>query len=106
MTKTYKQELNRLIEKIAILRIKKGISQKELSLKIGKNPEYIHTLETKKNFAPNFETLLDILEVFNISLTQFFYEPFDDYLTNEDLITVLKNLPPKKKQAIIDIFDN
>ena len=100
MTKKYTQELNRLIEKIAILRIKKGISQKELSLKIGKNPEYIHTLETKKNFAPNFETLLDILEVFNIDLTRFFYEPFDDYLINEDLLTLINKLTPDKKEAL------
>ena len=105
MTKNYNQELNKMIEKIAKLRTDKNMSQKDLSSKIGKNPEYIHTLETKKNFAPNFETFLDILEVFNISLTQFFYERFDDYLLDEDLITIIKNLPPKKKQAIIDIFD-
>ena len=105
MTKNHNQELNKMIEKIAKLRTDKNMSQKELSIKINKNHEYIHTLETKKNFAPNFETFLDILEVFNISLTQFFYERFDDYLLDEDLITIIKNLPPKKKQAIIDIFD-
>ena len=55
MTKTYKQELNRLIEKIAILRIKKGISQKELSLKIGKNPEY--------GFKSHSESVKQTLEV-------------------------------------------
>lgn len=105
MKNKHKKELENIIEKIAKIRTQKRISQKELSIKINKNPEYIHTLETKKNFSPTFETLLDILEVFNISLTQFFYEPFDDYLINEDLLTLINRLTPDKKEALKLLMD-
>lgn len=100
------QTIKQMIERIATIRVSKNLSQRELSLRINKNAGYIHMLETNKNFAPTFDTFLDILEVFEMSINQFFYEPYGEYNTDYDIIKMLKFVSPKKKEAILTLLSN
>ena len=58
-----------LVSRIAALRVRNNLSQRELSLRIGKESSYINRLEQSK-FLPSVDTLYDIAEVCNSSLEE------------------------------------
>jgi len=94
-------DLNKLIERIGYIRNRANLSARKLSLLIGKNAGYIHMLETNKNFAPTFETLLDILDVCNSTLEEFFYYSIDAYKKDLQIIEKLKKVSIEKKEAVL-----
>ena len=61
-----------LVSRIAALRVRNNLSQRELSLRIGKESSYINRLEQSK-FLPSVDTLYDIAEVCNSSLEEIIY---------------------------------
>ena len=97
-------ELKELIEKISYIRVRANLSARKLSILIGKNPGYVHMLETHKNFAPTFETLLDILEVCQSSIEEFFYYSIPAYRQDLQIIELLKGVGPDKKAAVIALL--
>ena len=97
-------EFNELIEKISYIRTKNNLSARKLSVLIGKNPGYVHMLETHKNFAPTFETLMDILDVCNTSVEEFFYYSIPAYKQDCQIIELLKSVSPDKKAAVIALL--
>ena len=96
--------LKELIEKISYIRTKANLSARKLSVLIGKNPGYIHMLETHKNFAPTFETLMEILDACNTSIEEFFYYSIPAYKQDSQIIKLLKDVDPDKKSAIIALI--
>ena len=52
-----------VVARISQLRIKAGLSSRDLSLRIGKNSAYISSLESKNDsFEPSVTALLEIIE--------------------------------------------
>lgn len=78
-------ELKEVIERISLLRVREGLSARELSLRIGKNEAYINRLEYRKNFEPSISVINDISEACNSSL---------------------RKAKPEIKQSIINILEN
>ena len=98
-------ELNTLIDRIGYIRDRAKLSARKLSMEIGKNPGYIHMLETTKNFAPTFETLIDIIETCNSSTEEFFYYDIRAYKQDSQIIELLKTTrDEEKKSAIISLL--
>lgn len=97
-------ELNSLIERISFIRTRANLSARKLSMEIGKTESYINRMETARNFAPTFETLLDILEVCNTSIEEFFYYSIPAYKQDQQIIELLKGVAPDKKTAIIALL--
>jgi len=98
-------ELNTLIERIGYIRIRANLSARKLSLAIGKNQSYIHMLETNKNFAPTFETLMDIIQACNSNTEEFFYYDIKAYRQDYQIIELLKcTKDEEKKSAIISLL--
>lgn len=60
-------------ERIAQLRIKKGVSARDMSLSLGQSASYINTIENKKSL-PSITVFLYICDYFNISAKEFFDE--------------------------------
>lgn len=96
--------LEELIDRIAYIRCRANLSARKLSLQIGKNAGYIHMLETNKNFAPTFETLLNILEECDTSAEEFFYYSIPAYRTDKAVIEKLKTVSEEKKEAILKLL--
>ena len=68
-------ELNLLGERIRELRIKKGLSQAKLGLKIYKDQQSIHKVESGQ-FNPSYIYLLEICEGLEISMAELFNRSF------------------------------
>ena len=58
-------------QRLAQLRIQKGISARDMSLSIGQNPGYINTIENGKSF-PTMTSFFYICEFLNVSPQEFF----------------------------------
>ena len=82
--------LEELIERIGYIRNRANLSARKLSLAIGKNAGYIHMLETNRNFAPTFETLLEILDACNTDTEEFFYYSIPAYRHDKEIIEKAK----------------
>lgn len=78
-------------ERIAFLRIQKGVSARDMSLSIGQSDNYINKIENGKAL-PSINGLILICEYFGITLQEFF--DMDTKSPNDlnDLIKELKSL--------------
>ena len=69
------EQLLYIIEKIKLIRIKKGISQMELSLRSNLSQSFIANVEKGKK-QPSVLTLIKIADALEVSPQDFFPEPF------------------------------
>ena len=58
-------------QRLAQLRLQKGISARDMSLSIGQNPGYVNTIENGKSF-PTMTNFFYICEYLNITPMEFF----------------------------------
>lgn len=58
-------------QRITSLRLKKNVSEMQMSREIGKSPTYLSAIMSNKGL-PSLHTLIDICGYFNISLVDFF----------------------------------
>lgn len=99
-------ELEEIIKRISIIRIRAGLSARELSLRIGKNEAYINRLEYRKNFEPSISVINDIAEACGSSLEELFYYDIEAYKNDIEIIKALSNLKAEKKKALLDFLNS
>lgn len=98
---------NEVVERISQLRIKAGLSARDLSLRIGKIGAYISRLESKNDsFEPSVSALLEIIEACGSTPLEFFYYNIYDFQKDKEIIDLLKNVNPVKKDSIINLLKN
>lgn len=96
-----------VVERISMMRVKAGLSARDLSLRIGKNSAYISRLESKTDsFEPSVSALLDIIAACDSTECEFFYYDPLAYARDKEIIELLKNASPLKKDAIICLLKN
>lgn len=78
-------------ERIARLRLQKGVSARDMSLSLGQSESYINTIENKKSL-PSMTVFLYICDYFNISPADFFDEGNNHPETMSRLTDNLKKL--------------
>lgn len=92
-----------LYERLAKLRIEKGVSARDMSLSIGQSPGYINSLENKKGF-PSMQVFFYICEYLNVTPSEFFDDGNDHPSEYREMIEDLNALDPeslKNVKAII-----
>ena len=86
---------NKFPERLASLRGKKGVSEREMSRKIGVNEGYISSIE-RGIAMPSFTEFLNICEYLGVSPSGFFdYETEDPYAM-ADIVKDLRKLSPEQ----------
>lgn len=92
---------NFIREKIALLRIKKGVSARNMSLSIGQNETYINSIEQGKTF-PSIQGLIYICEYFGINLKDFF-----DVENNDPaiIVNIVKELKKLKNNQLVSVCE-
>lgn len=94
----------KIIERVGYFRTKARLSQKALSIDIGMNVGYINRLECKKDFLPSVEVLLKIIEVCGVTAEEFFYEDFEHYEQDKQILGKLKGLSRDKREALLNLL--
>ena len=97
-------EISELIERISMIRTSAGLSARELSLRIGKNENYISRLEYKKDFNPSVKTIKEILEICGVTEEEFYYHSILDYKKDKELIDLLHKTTSEKKDLALQIL--
>ena len=91
-------------QRLAQLRLQKGISARDMSLSIGQNPGYINTIENGKSF-PTMTNFFYICEYLNITPEEFFDMSSDNPETLKELIENIKLLNSSQLDAVTMIVN-
>ena len=92
-------------ERIAKLRLQKGVSAREMSLAIGQNEAYINSIENGKNY-PSMEGFSYICAYLGITPQQFFDTETECPKKLARLMEKMKHLNPKQLELIESMVDN
>lgn len=77
--------------RLSILRCKKGVSARDMSLSLGQNPSYINSIENGKAF-PTMTNFFAICDYLDITPSEFFEQELSDPKTFRLLSEDLKKL--------------
>ncbi len=91
-------------ERLAKLRIKAGMSARDMSLSMGQSPGYINKIETAQNM-PSMTSFLYICEILKITPKEFFDDEAQDPYRIRVITEKLKLLSDKQLQAIDTVID-
>jgi transcriptional regulator with XRE-family HTH domain len=92
-------------ERVAKLRLNKGVSAREMSLAIGQNEAYINSIETGKNY-PSMEGLSYICEYLDITPREFFDFETESPKKLSKLTDKMKHLKSDQLALIESMVDN
>ncbi len=85
--------------RLSILREKKGVSARDMSLSIGQNPGYINNIETGKS-KPSLDGFFFICEYLEVTPSQFFDMESSNPSKLDSLIKNMKKLNDQQLNAI------
>ena len=102
---TQNKAVKDIIARIGQIRSEAGLSSRELSLRIGKNESYVHSMEGKYGFEPSLSALLDMIEVCGKTPEEFFYHDPSQYRQDMELLQHFKKLTPEQKAAILTLVE-
>ncbi|SCH51881.1 Helix-turn-helix domain [uncultured Ruminococcus sp.] len=89
--------------RLAQLRIQKGISARDMSLSMGQGPAYINNIENGRS-KPSMDGFYYICDYFHITPQEFFDESNQTPERLQELITVAKKLNDRQLANIIAII--
>ena len=92
-------------ERLAKLRLTKGVSAREMSLAIGQNEAYINTIENGKTY-PSMEGFFYICEYLGIAPKDFFDSETECPKKLESLVEKMKHFNQNQIDLIKNIVDN
>ena len=89
-------------DRIAKLRIEKGISARDMSLSLGQSQSYINNIENKKAL-PSMQMFLYSCEHLGVEPKDFFQEDVESPSTLNTALDAFKSLSPKQLELLISI---
>ena len=88
--------------RLSQLRIKKGVSARDMSLSIGQNAGYINNIETGKSM-PSLAGIFYICEYLGISPSEFFDTESVEPMTTRELLDIAKSLNQEQLDTLIAV---
>ena len=95
--------IKEILTRIGYVRNKANLSAREVSLRMGMSPQYVAQLESGR-IVLTVEKLLQILEICDFDVERFFSSNIADYTVDNELKTLIENLPTDKKKNIIEFI--
>ena len=96
-------EIKEILSRIGYVRNKANLSAREVSLRMGMSPQYVAQLESGR-IVLTVEKLLQILDICEFSIERFFSSNIADYNVDNELKSLIENLPSDKKKNIIEFI--
>ena len=91
-------------QRLTQLRMRKGVSARDMSLSIGQNTGYINSIESGKNF-PTMKNFFYICEYLHITPKEFFEEGIADPEAIRKMVENLKKLDGEQVDALSKIVE-
>lgn len=93
-----------IANRITELRVKKNVSEYQMSLDLGKNKSYIQNISSGRSM-PSMSQFLEICNYFNITPQQFFDEELHNLPLYQKANDLLKQLDDDDMMAVISILN-
>lgn len=93
-----------IANRITELRVKKNVSEYQMSLDLGKNKSYIQNISSGRSM-PSMSQFLEICNYFNITPQQFFDEELHNLPLYQKANALLKQLDDDDMMAVIPILN-
>ena len=93
-----------IANRITDLRVKKNVSEYQMSLDLGKNKSYIQNISSGRSM-PSMSQFLEICNYFNITPQQFFDEELHNLPLYQKANDLLKQLDDDDMMAVIPILN-
>lgn len=93
-----------IANRITELRVKKNVSEYQMSLDLGKNKSYIQNISSGRSM-PSMSQFLEICNYFNITPQQFFDEELHNLPLYQKANDLLKQLDDDDMMAVIAILN-
>ncbi len=97
-------DVNFIAERITELRLKKNVSEYQMSLDLGKNKSYLQNISSGRSL-PSMRQFLEICNYFNITPQQFFDEGLHNLPLYQKANSLLKKLDDDDMMAVIAILN-
>ena len=98
-----KLDYNDVINRIGFFRSKANLSARETSLRLGYSEQFMKRIENK-TVELKVSTLLDFLDIVDISIQDFFYLGEQYNKEDKNILELFNNLSNENKQTIIDLM--
>ena len=96
-------DIKEVLSRIDYVRSTAKLSAREVSLRMGMSPQYVAQLESGR-IVLTVEKLLLILEICNFPIERFFSPNIYDYEIDNELQSLIKQLPSSKKENLVDFL--
>lgn len=93
-----------LAERLSKLRIKSGVSARDMSLSLGQSPNYINKIEGQKNL-PSMASFFYICDYLGVSPKEFFDVDVSDPGRNRKIVEKAQHLNDKQLCAVENMID-
>ncbi len=88
------------LKRLTYLRMKKGVTARDMSLGLGQNSGYINNIENGKAM-PSMAAFFNICDYFDISPAEFFDYTLNSPWEHNELGEKIKRLRPEEAQSIL-----
>ena len=89
-------------ERLAQLRIQKGVSARDMSLSLGQSESYINKIENRRTM-PSMSGFLYICEYLDVLPGDFFNERRPEPHVSQELLTEIEKLSPRQAEHLLAI---
>lgn len=89
-------------ERLAQLRIQKGVSARDMSLSLGQSESYINKIENRRTM-PSMSGFLYICEYLDVLPGDFFNERRPEPHVSQELLTEIEKLSPRQAEHLLEI---
>lgn len=97
-----KMSYDDILFRIGYFRNKNDLSARETSLRLGFSDSFVNRIE-RKSVELKVSTLLQFMELCNITPEEFFYYKPENYEKDKELLQIIKSLSNENKDALMDI---
>lgn len=104
MDENFTTDLQAFSERLAKLRIQKGVSARIMSFELGQNKNYVANIESGKAY-PTLASFLNICSYFSITPAEFFDYDNSRPVENNDLITRYSMCSDERRALISKLID-
>lgn len=98
-----KIDYDEVINRVGYFRNKANLSMRDTSGRLGMNPQFMKTIESKQ-IELKVKTLLDFCDIVDISIQDFFYLGQEYNKEDKNMLDMFNSLSPDSKKTIIDLM--
>ncbi len=92
-----------ILNRIAYFMNLQNISAYQMSLKLGHSRNYFYRVESGE-IQLTVEVLLEVLEILNLTTSEFFYPEVDKYKSDMDNLKILNRLNEEEKKSLLTLL--